>query len=204
MFVKICGVTRPADAVACVDAGADAIGLNFVATSRRRIDVDVARSIVAVVPGGVMTVGVFRDHSADEILRITGELGISGAQLHGDQPPEFTAAVAAGVETVIKSVVAESLSLRTVDDHAADIVMLDAAVPGGGVPFDWSVVGDLVTQHPILLAGGLNPDNVADAVRHVRPWGVDVATGVEAAPRRKDPTQVARFVTYARAAAAAL
>lgn len=200
MFVKICGITRPADAIAAVDAGADAIGLNFVPTSRRCIDVEVARAILALVPDHVMTVGIFRDHLANEVLEITGALGLEAAQLHGDDPPEVTAIVAAGVETVIKAVAAESPSVRSIDEHAADIVLLDAPIPGGGVPFEWGIVGDLVTKHKILLAGGLRPDNVAEAVRRVRPWGVDVASGVEAQPAQKDPDAIARFVAEVRAA----
>lgn len=199
VFAKICGITRPADAIAAVDAGADAIGLNFVPTSRRCIDVEVARAILAVVPDHVMTVGIFRNHPANEVLGITGALGLEAAQLHGDEPPEITAVVATGVETVIKAVTAESPSIRAIDEHAADIVMLDARIPGGGVPFEWGIVGDLVTKHKILLAGGLRPDTVAEAIRRVRPWGVDVASGVEAEPAQKDPDAIARFVAEARA-----
>jgi phosphoribosylanthranilate isomerase len=201
VFVKICGITRPADAIAAVDAGADAIGLNFVPKSRRCIDTEVARAILAVVPDHVMTVGIFRDHLANEVLAITGALGLEAAQLHGDEPPEVTAVVAAGVETVIKAVAAESPSVRSIDEHAADIVLLDAAIPGGGVPFEWGIVGDLITKHKILLAGGLRPDNVAEAVRRAHPWGVDAASGVEAEPAQKDPDAIARFAAEARAAA---
>jgi phosphoribosylanthranilate isomerase len=202
VFVKICGITRPADAIGAGDAGADAIGLNFVPTSRRCIDVEVARAILAVVPDHVMTVGIFRDHPASEVLEVTGALGLDAAQLHGDEPPEVTAAVAVGVETVIKVVTAGRPSVRSIDEHAADIVLLDAPFPGGGVPFEWGLVGDLGRKHKLLLAGGLRPDNVAEAVRRVRPWGVDVASGVEAEPARKDPDAIARFVAEARAAAA--
>lgn len=200
VFVKICGITRPADAMAAVDAGADAIGLNFFPTSRRGVSVAVARAILAVVPDHTMTVGIFRDHDATQILEITGTLGLRAAQLH-DPPLEVTAVVAASVETVIVAVAAESPSVRSLDEHSADIVLLDAPIPGGGVPFDWGLVGDLVTQHKILLAGGLRPDNVAEAIRQVRPWGVDVASGVESQPARKDPDAIARFVTEARTTA---
>jgi phosphoribosylanthranilate isomerase len=198
VFVKICGITRIDDALAAVEAGAGAIGLNFVAASVRCVDHSAARSILGVVPEHVMTVGVFRGHPPAEILEITSSLGLDAAQLHGDEPPEFTARVASGVATVIKAVSATSPTVRTLDEHAADIVMLDALEPGGGVPFDWSLVGDLVEQHRILLTGGLRPDNVEAAIRQVRPWGVDVASGVESAPGRKDPGAVARFVTAAR------
>ena len=201
MFVKICGITRPADAIAAVDAGADAIGLNFVTTSSRCIDIEVARAILAVVPDHIRTVGVFRNHLASEVLEITGAIGLAAAQLHGDEPPEVTAAVAAGVETVIKVVAAGSQAVRFIDEHTADIIMLDSPIPGSGVPFEWSLVGDLVTNYKILLSGGLRPDNVAGAIRRVRPWGVDVASGVEVSPAQKDPDAIARFVAEARAAA---
>ena len=201
MFVKICGIVRPIDATAAIDAGADAIGLNFVPTSSRSIDLDTARAVLAIVPDHIMTVGIFRDHSPSEVLAITSTLGLRAAQLHGDGSSKDTAAVAAGVDTVIKVVAAESPTLDSIGDHNADIVMVDAADPGGGVPFDWHLVGDLVTKHKVLLAGGLRPSNVAEAIGRVRPWGVDVATGVESEPRRKDARAIAHFVDAAASSA---
>jgi phosphoribosylanthranilate isomerase len=198
VFVKICGITRPECAIAAVQAGADAIGLNFVPTSRRVVDVTAARAILAVVPAHVMTVGVFRDQSAAEVLEITGALGLRATQLHGDESPAVTAAVALGAQTVIKVIAAGGPFVASIDDHRADIVMIDAPEPGSGVTFDWALVGDLVTRHRVLLAGGLRPENVADAIRAVRPWGVDVATGVELEPGRQDPDAMARFVAAAR------
>ena len=197
--LKICGITHPADARAAVDAGADAIGLNFVPASRRYIDLDTARAILAVTPSDVMTVGVFRNFPVGKILAITDDLGLSAAQLHGDGPPDVTQAVAASVATVIKVLAPDPPAIHTlVDEHAADIVMLDAPTPGGGVAFDWDLVGDLVTRHKVLLAGGLRPDDVAEAIRQVRPWGVDVATGVEASSGRNDPDALVRLVSNAR------
>lgn len=198
VFVKICGVTRAADAEAVVAAGADAIGLNFVPTSRRRIDLDTARSILAVVPESVLSVGVFRDQPVDEMLHIIRTIGLSAAQLHGDESPEIAAAVANHVTTLIKVVAPTGPWAHPIEEYGADIVMLDAPTPGGGVPFDWEVVGDLAAQHRVLLAGGLTPDNVGEAIRRVRPWGVDVASGVESGPGLKDPAAVARFVVAAR------
>src|SRR5690606_37687760 len=135
-----CGITRPTDAVDAADAGADAIGVNFVRESSRYVELDAARAILDVVPEHVMTVGVFRDHSAEEILSITSSLALDAAQLHGDDPPGFSARIAAQVECVIRAVPATSSTVHTLDAHRADIVMLDAVEPGGGVPFDWSVV----------------------------------------------------------------
>lgn len=200
MFVKICGITRRADAVAAVDAGADAVGLNFVPWSRRCIEVETARSILAVVPDDVLAVGIFRDHTESEVCRITDALGLAGAQVHGDTLANVSPADL-GVSTVIRVVTVEGQSISAVGEGTSDIVMLDAPGPGGGVPFDWAAVGDLVTRHRILIAGGLRPDNVAEAVRRVRPWGVDVASGVETRPGQKDPGVIARFVAAARAAA---
>lgn len=196
--MKICGITRPVDAVASADAGADAIGLNFVRTSIRGIDLGTARAVLDVVPDHVMTVGVFRDQLADEVLAVTGGLGLDAAQLHGDPSPDRTAAVAAGGVTVIEVLVAGSPAIAALAHHDTDIVMVDAPVPGGGVPFDWALVGDLVDEHRVLLAGGLGPDNVSAAVRQVRPWGVDVASGVETEPGRKDAAAMRRFVAAAR------
>jgi phosphoribosylanthranilate isomerase len=198
VFVKICGATRPDDARAIAATGADAIGLNFVPTSRRRIDLDTARSIMTVVPDGVMTVGVFRDQPLDEMLHVIASLGLTAAQLHGDEPPSIAAAVATCVTTLIKVVPPAGPWPYPIEEYGADIVMVDAPTPGGGEPFDWDTVGDLATRHRVLLAGGLRQGNVAEAIRHVRPWGLDVASGVESAPGVKDPDAVAAFVLAAR------
>ena len=208
MFVKICGITSVDDAAVAIDAGADAIGLNFVASSRRYVDRDMAQQIVASAPARVTTVGVFRGDSAEQVVDTVGSLQLDAAQLHGEDPPDFTAAVAAHVPSVIIAIAAFSPVLEHLGEHAADVVMLDAPTSGGGVPFDWELVGDLVSRHRILLAGGLRPDNVAEAIRQVRPWGVDVASCVEARAdgnhrARKDPDLLMRFVAAARSTTAA-
>lgn len=199
MFVKICGITNVEDATAAVEAGADAIGVNF-APSRRRVDVDTARQIAAVVPDDVLVVGVFRDHLAREVLEIAHELDLRAVQLHGNETVLTSRTVHAEVPVLIRAMSAEDPALSGIERHGADIVLLDAPVPGGGVPFDWTLVGDLTSRHRVLLAGGLRPDTVADAIRAVRPWGVDVASGVEASRARKDHEAVRAFVAAARAA----
>lgn len=200
VFVKICGITHPDDARTAAAASVDAIGLNFVPTSRRCIDLDTARAIVDAIPDHVIAVGIFQHHALLEILEILGVVGLEAAQLHGDHSPDVIDAIRANGQTVITVVVAGrgTIDLRGAAD--ADIVMVDAPNPGNGVPFDWDLVGDLGTKRKILLAGGLRPDNVSDAIRRVRPWGVDVATGVETPCGRKDPNAIARFVAAARAA----
>jgi len=199
VFVKICGITSPADAQVAVEAGADAVGLIFAA-SRRQVDVDEARVIVASVPDDVLVVGVFRDHLVREVLEVVDAVGLRAVQLHGSDPAS-TRRVHEHVPVLIRAMAAGSPELVEVDDHGADVVMLDGPTPGSGVAFDWSLVGDLTRRHRVLLAGGLRPDTVADAIATVLPWGVDVASGVEASPGRKDPDAVRAFVAAARAAA---
>ena len=201
MFIKFCGITRAADARAAADVGADAIGLNFVPTSRRVIDLSVAEAILRATPHAVMSVGVFRNQPIDEVLRIARALGLDAAQLHGDESPESLAEIAAHVKTIIKVHPADRLADRSVlDRYDATVTMIDAPTPGAGVPFNWNLVGDLVHDHRVLLAGGLTSANVADAIRIVRPWGVDVASGVESSPGLKDPVMMTRFVSAARSA----
>lgn len=199
MFVKICGLTTPEDAVAAAEAGADALGLNFT-HSRRHVTIEQAQEIVAALPAGVLTVGVFRDHLAREVIDIIEQTGIAAAQLHGSETVETSRRVHEAVPVLIRAMAAGDPQLAEIDAHGADVVLLDAPTPGGGVPFDWTLVGDLTARHRVLLAGGLRPENVAEAIAAVRPWGVDVASGVEASPGRKDPDAVRRFVTAARAA----
>lgn len=199
MFVKICAITNPADAALAADAGADAIGMIF-APSRRRVDVAVAKEIAAAVPGHVLSVGVFRDHVAREVIEIVHDVGLDVAQLHGEETPATTAAVAARVRFVFRAMAAGDPQLAAIDEHRADVVLVDAPTPGGGVPFDWTLIGDLGARHRLLLAGGLRPDNVAEAIAAVRPWGVDVASGTEASFGKKDPDAVRRFIAEARAA----
>lgn len=203
VFVKICAITNTADAVLAADAGADAIGVIF-APSRRQVDIETARGIADAVRGRVLVVGVFRDHLADEVIDIAHTVGLDAAQLHGSESPATSRRVREAVPIVIRAMAAGAPELPAIDDHGADVVLLDAPTPGGGVPFDWSLVGDLNARHRLLLAGGLRPDTVGKAISVVHPWGVDVATGTEASFGRKDPDAVHRFVREAKAAGAAI
>lgn len=200
MFVKICAMVDPADAVVAVDAGADAVGVIF-APSSRRVTPDQARAVVDAVAGRALVVGVFRDHLADEVIEIVEETGLDAAQLHGSETPATTRRVRTSVPIVFRALAAGDPQLASIEDHAADVLLLDAPTPGGGVPFDWTLVGDLGRRHRLLLAGGLRPENVVEAITAVRPWGVDVASGVETSPGVKDHDAIRRFVSMARAAA---
>lgn len=202
MFVKICGITREADALLAVAMGADAVGFVF-APSRRQVAPTVVRDIVRRLPPDVLTVGVFRDEAADRVVDIVNTAGLRAAQLSGHESAEATRSVKSRVPMVIKAFPAGDPALARVEEFGADVVMLDGARPGSGETFDWSLAVEVAATHQTLLAGGLHPDNVADAIAHVGPWGVDVATGVEAErgePGQKDARKVRAFIQAARAA----
>lgn len=191
--VKICGLTRVDQAVACVDAGADAIGVNFWPRSKRRCEDDVASRIAEAVGARARVVAVVVDAAPARIEAIRG-LGIRWIQLHGGESPED---VARWLPEAFKAVHLEADAAR----FGGDELLVDARVgdlPGGtGVTCDWDAAARLATTRRLWLAGGLNADNVAEAVRRVRPFGVDVASGVERAPGDKDLELVARFVANA-------
>jgi phosphoribosylanthranilate isomerase len=203
--VKICGITSPDDARRAVDAGADAVGVNLWPGSKRFVDDAAARAIVAAVPPSVLTFGVFVNAPPAEVARRLDALGLARAQLHGDEAPDAFAALPA--ERLVRVV-----RVRAEPDFAAahawgvPLFMYDAHVAGyggGGVTAPWPLVARLA-RRPFLLAGGLTPDNVAAAIAAVRPDGVDVASGVESAPGRKDAARLRLFIDAARAAARTL
>ena len=200
MFVKICGITNEDDALFAVAMGADAVGFVF-APSPRQIAPQKAYDITRRLPPEVLTVGVFRDEHPSRVIEIANRSGVKAVQLHGRETPEQTIEVAQSVRYVIKAFGSDSPDLGRADQYGTDLVLVDAPSPGSGKLFDWGIVADVPDGVRLILAGGLDPDNVADAIAAVEPWGVDVSSGVEAAPGRKDPMLVRRFVTNARAAA---
>lgn len=200
MFVKICGITNEEDALLAVAMGADAIGFIF-APSKRQIAPSKAAEIVKRLPVDTTTVGVFRDEVPQRVVEIVHTAGLRAAQLHGLETPSESRSIRARIPTLIKVFPAGDPRLDHADDWGADILMIDSATPGSGQVFDWSLAEGAPTNRRLLLAGGLSPHNVADAIRRVRPWGVDVASGVEAAPGRKDASRVKAFIEAARAAA---
>lgn len=202
VFVKICGITSVEDARAAVSAGADAVGM-ILAPSPRQVDVATATRIADSVRGEALVVGVFRDHLAAEVIDTAAEIGLDAVQLHGHETTLTSRTVHAAVPILIRACSIEDPSSTDLAGHGADVVMLDSPLPGSGQPFDWTLVGDLTRRFRILLAGGLRPGNVAEAIRIVRPWGVDVGSGVESEPGRKDHDKISAFVAEARAAFAA-
>ncbi len=206
MFVKICGITREADALLAVAMGADAVGFNFT-PSRRQIAPSIARDIVRRLPPEVLTVGVFRDEAPQRVVDIVNSAGLRAAQLHGHENAEATAWVRERVPVVIKAFAAGDPAIAGARSWKADAVLIDSPGGGSGQVFDWTLAEDLPEGLRVILAGGLTPENVADGIARVRPWGVDVASGVEAdhgEPGQKDAIRVKDFVEAAKAAGAAL
>lgn len=200
MFVKICGTTTEEDALLAVAMGADAIGFIF-APSPRQVAVPVVRDIVRRLPPEVVTVGVFRNQAPEQVVKVVNGIGLRAAQLHGREPVEGVRFVVERVPLVIKAFVAGDPAIATAKEFGAQILMIDAPSPGSGQVFDWRLADGVPAGSRVLMAGGLTPDNVADAIGQVRPWGVDVVTGVEAEPGHKDPVKLRAFVAAARAAA---
>jgi phosphoribosylanthranilate isomerase len=198
VFVKICGITTEEDALLAVAMGADAVGFNFVAGSVRQVAVDHARDISRRLPPEVLTVGIFRDETAERVVDLCHRADLRAAQLHGQESPEVASMVRARVGQVIKVFPAGSPAAADIDRYDVDAVMLDGVVPGSGEIFDWALVDVVPDDVPFILAGGLSPDNVVAAIERVRPWGVDVATGVESSPGHKDPIKVRNFVRAAK------
>jgi len=198
MFVKTCGITNEDDALLAVAMGADAIGFVF-APSTRQIAPQVAYDISRRLPTEILTVGVFRDELPSRVIDIAHKSGVKAVQLHGRETAAQTTEIAQQIRWVIKAFGAGDENLPSADTYGTDLILLDAPDPGSGKVFDWSLAGDAPDSVRLILAGGLTPDNVAAAVEEVQPWGVDVSSGVERAPGKKDPIAVKRFIENARA-----
>jgi phosphoribosylanthranilate isomerase len=197
VFVKICGVTNEEDALLAVAMGADAVGFVF-APSPRRVEPDDVRAIVRRLPQEVVTVGVFRDERPERVVEIVSRAGLSAAQLHGRETRSDVQWVRQHVASVIQAVTAGDDAIERATKSPADVVLIDSPSPGSGRLFDWKLAEGAPPGTKLMIAGGLDPDNVTMAIRRVHPWGVDVATGVEISPGRKDPTRLRLFVERAK------
>jgi phosphoribosylanthranilate isomerase len=193
--VKICGIKRIEDALAAVEAGAHAIGLNFWRPGRRYVAPEVARVIARALPPFVARVGVFADEDPERIREIAALCGLDALQLHGSESPEFCRQFD---RPVIKAIKVRGLqSVTGLGGYHVAALLLDAHVPGemGGTgrAFDWTLVARAKEAGPVILSGGLTPENVGDAIQAAQPYAVDVASGVET-DGRKDPAKIRAFV----------
>lgn len=200
--VKICGITSREDAVAAVEAGADALGFVFVPGTPRCVHPEVAERIVGVLPPFVTPVGVFMNQPLEEVLRIAARCGLQAVQLHGDEPEAYSRRIPLRVIKAVR--VRDAESLRILPTYPAHAFLLDAFVEGQaggtGTPVSWELAVQAKGHAPIILSGGLRPDTVGLAVRRVRPYGVDVSSGVEVSPGRKDHQKVREFIAAVRQA----
>lgn len=198
MRVKICGLTNLDDAQAAVDLGADMVGFVF-ARSPRRVSPETVRNIVVDLPNTIIKVGVFVDEPVREVCLIRDFCGLDAVQLHGNQDPAEIDVIGGLVFRVCRVGPDRPVPVH---DFPSATLLLDTYVPGqaGGTSktFDWALAEEAARQRPIILAGGLTPENVAEAVRQVRPHGVDVSSGVERRPGRKDHEKLERFIRRAK------
>jgi phosphoribosylanthranilate isomerase len=201
--IKICGITNAADALAAIDAGANLLGFNFYAKSPRHITETEAAKIRPQLSEKVEAVGIFVNAPPAEVAALCKSLKLDAAQLHGDEPPEAVAKVALGVAVFKAFRVESDFRLETLDEYSeASAFLFDAAhtgqYGGTGRTTDWDVARRAAIGHRIILAGGLNVENVAAAVRIVRPYAVDVASSVESKPGKKDHGRMREFVQEVR------
>jgi phosphoribosylanthranilate isomerase len=204
LFVKICGITTESDALLAIGLGADGIGFVF-APSPRQIAPAVAADIVKRLPvGEVLTVGVFRDESPKRVVDIANHIGLGAVQLHGHETAEECRWVRERVSCSIKAFSAGDRTISRFEEFGADYMLIDGQNPGSGEVFDWRLAEGVVDPNRLIISGGLDAGNVGQAITHLHPYGVDVSSGVEAEPGRKDPQKLAAFIAAARDAALVL
>ncbi len=201
--VKICGITSVADGLTAAEAGADMIGLMFYEKSPRHVSLQLAAEIARALPPFVLKVGVFVNPDADLVTRAIAECGLSLLQFHGDEPPEFCTGF--GMMSMKAFRVRDAKSLADLPAFQTEAYLLDAYSPdargGTGARFNWELAIEAKKfGRPVFLAGGLTPENVGEAVRKVQPFAVDVSSGVESAPGKKDAAKVRAFIANARQA----
>jgi phosphoribosylanthranilate isomerase len=204
--VKICGLTTPQDAAAAVEFGADALGFNFFPGSRRFVEVKSAARWIAALPENVEKVAILVNPTWNEAKAAAATAGITLLQLHGAETPEFCRRLMEEGIRFEKAVpVTDAASVAAVPDFFTRTLLLDSGTAGqfggSGHAFPWEIAGAFVEAHPalrVVLAGGLTPENVAEAVAMVRPFGVDVTSGVESSPGHKDHRRLEAFITAAR------
>ena len=203
LFVKICGVTNLDDLMCAVESGADAVGVNFFPGSKRYVTPEAAAKLLATIPPTVQRVGVFVDPGKNEVEEILEKVPLDVLQFSGNESPLLLSGYKIKMFKAIH--VANETSLNSMRTYKVDAFLLDAysdgEFGGTGKVFDWSIAAMAKQWGKVILAGGLNPENVAEAVRSVKPYGVDVSSGVEAQPGKKDHNKIRDFILRAREAA---
>ncbi|MDT7041342.1 phosphoribosylanthranilate isomerase [Candidatus Nitronereus thalassa] len=202
--IKICGITNPIDAHQAVDAGADALGFVFYKNSPRCVSANVVKSIIANLPPFVLPVGVFVNEDAATVRTIMDDCGLAFAQIHGDETADFCEGLGRPVLRGIRlrdqntlMAMAEYKGRARVRAFVLD-AFSDTAYGGTGKTADWTLAKEAAQSFSFLLAGGLTPDNVQEAIQQVQPYGIDVSSGVEASPGKKDPAKVQEFIQAAK------
>jgi phosphoribosylanthranilate isomerase len=197
MHVKICGITRPEDALHAESAGADAVGLNFVPNTKRFISLERARDVLSVLGPFMARVGVFQNASLETVLETVQAVGLNVAQLHGQESDAFALEVQR-IVPVVRAVKLEP-GVPFVLPEVGSAFLIDGPDPGSGQLADWSrLEASNLAGRRWLLAGGLTAENVAGAIARLKPWGVDLSSGVESAPGIKDPAKVTAFIRAAQ------
>jgi phosphoribosylanthranilate isomerase len=196
-FIKFCGITNEADALLAVGLGVDAIGVIF-APSPRQVSVSAAADIVHRLPQDTTVVGVFRDEAPVRVVEIADHLGLRAVQLHGHETAAEVAYVAERVQTVIKAYPATSPMIARFGELTADLLLIDGPSPGSGEVFDWRLAEGVADPHRLIVSGGLDADNVHVAIERLHPFGVDVASGIEAVAGVKDPRKMRAFIDAVR------
>ncbi len=200
--IKVCGITNLEDARAAVDLGADALGFIFVPDTPRYIEPEAAKRIISDLPPFITTVGVFADALPEVILRTVKTCGLNAVQLHGSETPEYCSEI--NCPKLIKALrIKDRSSLSSISDYRVSAYLLDTYVKGKkggtGETFNWDLAIEAKKYGRIIIAGGLTPENVAQAIRHVSPYAVDVGSGVESSPGKKDHFRVKAFIENVRA-----
>ncbi len=194
--IKICGITNMEDAMLACELGADALGFIFYRKSKRYIDSEIARSVISSLPPFITAVGVFVNHSLDEIIAIKDKTAINMVQLHGDETPEFCSLVPLKVIKAIR--VKDNLDEDRVAQYPAQAILFDtysdAEFGGTGKSFNWEILQNISNLGNIILSGGLSPENVAQAISTVKPYAVDVSSGVEKSAGKKDHMKLKKFI----------
>ncbi len=201
IFVKICGITNPEDALFAVEKGADAIGFIFAEQSPRKVDVETAVNIAKDIPSKVNRVGVFVEQEIDFVNRIVKDVGLNYVQLHGDEDMEYCGEIDSKIIKAFR--IKDTADVEKMANFTVDIFLLDTFVEdklgGTGRTFDWNLAVEAKRYGiPIILSGGLNPNNVAEAIKKVQPFGVDVSSGVEKRPGKKDHEKIVEFMEKVR------